>query len=215
MRRAAIVLAALLALAGCTGDDEPAPAPPATATGNPDDLPPGYDEPPDGEIVPDSALTPAEVTALLRLPATDPSTADTCTPADLSASIDGFDAAAGHRYARLLLTNTSDRTCTLSGYPGVGARGEWGNRFELTAEQRDPLDGAAPQQVTLQPGAAASANLEWTGELAGAESEKASLLAVQLAQGQDAFGVPVGDEDLVDIGILTTVRVGPFRTVAP
>jgi hypothetical protein len=61
---------------------------------------------------------------------------------------------------------------------------------------------------------------EPTRELAGAEAEKASMLALQMARGQDAWGIPAvgavaadsgaqsGDSVPLDIGMLTTVRIG-------
>lgn len=224
----AVLLGAALALSACGTAGTSRDAPSATASAGADELPPGFDEMPDGEITPDSALSPAEITALLRLPASDSAAPDSCLPDEVSASIEGLDAAAGHRYARVVLTNVSSRTCTVSGFPGIGARGEWGNPFELAAEHRDPsASPATPSVVTLQPGAAGFANLEWTGELAGAESEKISMLVLQLAQGQDAFGVPAvgavaadsgdvsGQAMPLDIGILTTVRIGPVQATTP
>lgn len=227
-RATAVLLGATLALSACGAGGTTPDAPSATSTPSGDELPPGFDEMPDGEITPDSALSPAEITALLRLPASGTATSDSCRPDEVTTSIEGLDAAAGHRYARVVLTNVSSRTCTVSGFPGIGARGEWGTTFELAAEHRDPsASPVAPSLVTLQPGGAGFANLEWTGELAGAESEKISMLVLQLAQGQDAFGVRgvgevAGDSgDLsgqpmpLDIGILTTVRIGPVQAMAP
>lgn len=224
----ATLLGAALALSACGTAGTTRDAPRVTATAGVDELPPGFDEMPDGEITPDSALSSADITALLRIPASDAATPDSCRPDEVSVSIEGLDAAAGHRYARVVLTNVSSRSCTVSGFPGIGARGEWGNTFELAAEHRDPsASPVTPTVVTLQPGAAGFANLEWTGELAGAESEKISMLVLQLAQGQDAFGVPAvgavsadsgdlsGQAMPLDIGILTTVRIGPLQATTP
>ena len=224
----AALLGAALALSACGTASTGSDAPSVSSTPSSGELPPGFDEMPDGEITPDSALSPADVTALLRLPASGTAAPDSCRPDEVNVSIEGLDAAAGHRYARVVLTNVSGRTCTVSGFPGIGARGEWGTTFELAVEHRDPSATPVPQSpVTLQPGAAGFANIEWTGELAGAESEKISMLALQLAQGQDAFGIPgVGEVaadsgDLsgqampLDIGILTTVRIGPVQAASP
>ena len=224
----ATLLGAALALSACGTAGTTRDAPRVTATAGVDELPPGFDEMPDGEITPDSALSSADITALLRIPASDAATPDSCRPDEVSVSIEGLDAAAGHRYARVVLTNVSSRSCTVSGFPGIGARGEWGSTFELAAEHRDPsASPVTPTVVTLQPGAAGFANLEWTGELAGAESEKISMLVLQLAQGQDAFGVPAvgavsadsgdlsGQAMPLDIGILTTVRIGPLQATTP
>lgn len=224
----AVLLGTTLALSACGTDGTSRDAPSVTATSGADEPPPGFDEMPDGEITPDSALSPADLTALLRIPASDTATPESCLPNEVRVSIEGLDAAAGHRYARVVLTNVSSRTCTVSGFPGIGARGDWGNTFELAAEHRDPSASPVnPIVVTLQPGTAGFANLEWTGELAGAESEKVSMLVLQLAQGQEAFGVPAvgavaadsgdlsGQAVSLDIGILTTVRIGPVQATTP
>jgi hypothetical protein len=42
-----------------------------------------------------------------------------CTNADLTASYRGGDAAMSHVYGRIVLTNTSDRTCVTGGYGGL------------------------------------------------------------------------------------------------
>ena len=118
------------------------------------------------------------------------------------------------RYGTLAVTNTSASACTVSGYPGFGARGAWGHAFQLLAEQTDISPNGTPTGtpvVELAPGEAARASVEWTGELAGAESEPASSLVVQLAQGQPARLVAPGD---TDIGMLTTVRIGALLPAA-
>jgi hypothetical protein len=135
----------------------------------------------------------------------------------------GFDVAAGSRFSSLRVTNVSGSTCAVAGYPGIGARGEWGRALLILAEQ-DPIDSGDGSPVLLPPGATASAPIRWTGALAGAHDEWISLLVVQLAQGQDPVAVhPViraattADADggppldaAMDIGMLTEVRVGSF-----
>lgn len=220
------VIAAVLALAaltGCTGSgDEDTPIPP-TAVPSPSEgeLAPGWDQPPDTAVTPDPELTDADLLELLRIPATAPADAETCTPADLTLALGAGDAAMGHRYSAIVATNDSDRPCTLRGYPGIGARGEWGSQFLLVASQEgltgqdDPALAADPPPVTILPGETAIAPLEWTGELAGAESEWASILVVQAAAGQTPVAVPAvlaePTSGPVDIGMQTTVRVAWWR----
>lgn len=171
-----------------------------------------------------SALSAAQVTALLRIRATDPGGPSSCGPDDVAARISDLDAAAGHRYARLNLSNTSGRACSVNGYPGIGVRGEWGSRFELAAEHREPRGGVVDvARLVLPPGGTAVSNVEWTGELAGAESERASVLVIQLAQDQHALAIPAAGEVAsdsgglsgqampLDIGARTTVRIGPMH----
>ncbi len=195
--------------AGTSGHERPTQAPPATATPPTEaELGPGWDEQPDTPVVPDAELPQAELDALLRVTATGPDGAGACGPDDVAYLFTFSDAAAGHRYGSLDVTNTSAGACTVSGYPGLGARGAWGHAFELVVEQTETgLDGSptGTPVVELAPGASARSAVEWTGELAGAESEPVSSLVVQLAQGQPARLVAPGE---TDIGMLTTVRIG-------
>ena len=220
------VTAAMVALTGCTSS-EPTPdtstagtptAPPLTA-GEPDEseVPPGWDQTPDGPPpTPDSELTDADLRELLRTRGSSTATDDTCGPAEVTGRLSGIDAALGHRYTSLVVKNTSSRTCTLEGVPGLGARGEQGHRFTVTVEPGSSVSGATGP-VRLAPGAQARSLVEWTGDLAGHDAENASLLVVQLAAGQ--VPVPVAarvtdvptEEGLLDIGMFTTIRLGPFE----
>ena len=234
MRTRVAGLCALLVVLAVTACDPPsdgwtAPtsAPPTSVpTPGEGELTPGFDQPGDAPVVADDDLTSRQVTALLRVRATDGGGAGRCGPADLAVTIANLDAAAGHRFGRIIVKNRTSDTCTVRGYPGIGARGEWGHTFELAAQQVQPrLEGVAPttKTVALRTGGKAFADLEWTGELAGAESERASSIALQLARDQSGFLVKAqgavdpesggtGEVVALDIGILTTVRVGPFRT---
>lgn len=185
--------------------------PPGAPTAQPDgtvaagEPTPGWDEQPDSSVVPDAALTTDQVDALLRVGATGVDAPGVCAGDGVDYTVTQVDAAAGHRYGALTVTNRSPTTCTVSGSPGLGGRGTWGQTFQWSVEQS--TDGGAAT-VTLSPGAAATAALEWTGELAGAGAEQLSVLAVQLARGQHAVRVVPGTTDL---GMLTTVRVGTWQ----
>lgn len=222
---AAVGLAAVLVvvLAGCTDDGspsaEPRPQPPLTA-GTPaeSEVPAGWDEASDGPPpTPDADLSDDDLRALLRTRSSAADAPDACAPEGVDLRLAGFDMALGHRYTSLVVTNTSAVECTIEGVPGMGARGEWGHRFTLTVEPGSTVSGKSGEVVRLAPGAEARSLVEWTGELAGSESEKASLLVVQLASGQ----VPVRvaplisdlpeDEASLDIGMFTTLRPGPFE----
>jgi len=222
---ATVALAALVSLAGCGSSVDPAmpvpgptiSQPPLTAgPPNEEDLAPGWDDPPDGPSpTPDARLGDDALTALLRTRSSALAGSAGCGPDDVSARLDGFDVALGHRYTGIRVTNTSSRPCTVSGIPGIGARGEWGHRFTLTVERGIPSSGHAGP-VRLAPGAEAVATLEWTGELAGHDAERASMLVVQLAAGQVPVRTPAritGDTDPLDVGMLTTLRVAPFEPV--
>lgn len=214
----------LVALAGCgttaAGEyaapvPEPASEPPLSA-GPPDEteLSPGWDQQPDGPSpTADARLDGAALRALLRTRSSAPGGGDRCSPGDVSVRLAGFDVALGHRYTAIRITNTSSRPCVVSGVPGLGARGEWGHRFTLTVERGIPNSGHGGP-VRLAPGDEAVSTLEWTGELAGHDAERASMLVVQLAAGQVPVRVPArieGDTEPLDIGMLTTLRVAPFE----
>ena len=81
-----------------------------------------------------------------------------CSTADLAAQIKGGGAAAGQRYATMVLTNTSGRTCYVHGYGGMALLG--------APRQGVPTDlhrnaSPAPTTVTLVPGASARSLLHW------------------------------------------------------
>lgn len=216
--------AALLTMTACTGDESAAPQsqPPLTA-GAPEEseLGSGWDEAPDGPPAkPDADLSDDELTQLLRTRASATDGAEMCTPTDVKALFSGFDMAAGHRYTTLVVTNTSSRNCVLDGVAGVGARGEWGKQFKLTVEPGRTVTGQPGGPVRLAPGAEAKSLVEWTGELPGNDAEVASLFVVQLAAGQVPLRVPAkldglpAGEDHLDVGMLTTMRLGPFEPSA-
>lgn len=178
---------------------------------------------PDGPApTPDQALTAADLTGLVRRPASDPVDDQRCTPADVRLSLTGLAAAAGHRYAQLVATNAGDRTCQLRGWPGVGFRGAWGTAFPVIAEQVGPSIervGVPPADpgvaVSLAPGGRAAAELEWTGALAGNRQERMSLIAVQFGAGGPAAALPVPAGNQIDLGAETTVRIGPWGASGP
>ena len=183
-RVAVLVLLVPTAAAGCSGDPAPRPDP------------------------------AADLADLLRTRATATGPAH-CAPRDVEVALRGYDVATGHRYTWIVVRNRTDDTCVVEGYPGLGVRGTGGAGFDTAAERRPaPPDEEAP--VSLAPGEAAAGMLEWTGELPGAGAERASLLVVQLASGQQPVAVPArledepDDTEPLDIGPLTTLRVGPF-----
>jgi len=61
-----------------------------------------------------------------------------CTNADLTASYRATDAGAGHRYGRLILTNTSSSSCRTGGYGGLSYVGNGDGTQIGAAATRDP-----------------------------------------------------------------------------
>ncbi|MET3805860.1 hypothetical protein ABIB25_002868 [Nakamurella sp. UYEF19] len=232
----AMVAAVAVAVAGC---GEPGPATATSATSDqtqrpvevtdangmrPGVVPSTRVEPPSGADRPDGAaptpdrkLSADELKALIGTPASAGAATDRCSARDVSVALSGSEAAAGHRYAQLIAANTSGRTCTLVGWPGLGLRGAWGTAFATVVERSTigvdrigvpPADAATA--VTMAPGGRAAAEFEWTGALAGVRDEPVSLIAVQFTVDGDPAVALLDPDERVDIGPETTVRVGPW-----
>jgi hypothetical protein len=72
-----------------------------------------------------------------------------CTNADLTASYHAGDAAMSHTYGRIVLTNTSDRTCVTGGYGGLSYVGGGDGTQVGAAADRDP---GTVRLYVLEPG---------------------------------------------------------------
>jgi hypothetical protein len=82
-----------------------------------------------------------------------------CASASLRLSIGRLGAAAGHFYQSVQLTNTGSTQCVITAFPGVSyVTGNNGAQVGQPAQR----NGAPGSQVTLAPGAMASAQLEMT-----------------------------------------------------
>jgi hypothetical protein len=81
-----------------------------------------------------------------------------CSASTLKGEIQSGDAAAGNRYAKLAVTNTSTGPCTLYGYGGLQLIDASGRAAPTNLVRKaDP----GPTLVTLQPGQQAFKNLHW------------------------------------------------------
>lgn len=130
------ILAVALVAACSTGRDQPAAPATVTVTASP------------------SVQAPVTVTAA---PTTSPVDAPPgpCTDADLKVTHNALESQ-GSEYRLLLhFTNTSARPCTLTGYPGADLANETG---PVVHAERRP--GNATPHLTLQPGQAATADLQ-------------------------------------------------------
>jgi hypothetical protein len=81
-----------------------------------------------------------------------------CTAATLTGTVRQEDAAAGNRYATLLVTNKGTGACTLYGYGGLQLVDAQGNPTP-TNLTRTPDPG--PVLLTLKPGGSAGKKLHW------------------------------------------------------
>jgi len=129
-----VVLSACGAPRESTGD-----GPPLTVTSPPAES--GPVTPPSAAAPPSSAATSAGEGVAAA--------GGRCRAADLAGTVAPSDAAAGNRYAELVVTNRSGRTCTLYGYGGLQLV-DGAGRSTPTRLTREPNPG--PSLVTLPPG---------------------------------------------------------------
>jgi Domain of unknown function (DUF4232) len=90
-----------------------------------------------------------------------------CHTGQLAGRVHMLDAAAGNRYAAVVLTNTSSATCRTFGYVGLQLAGADGTRLP-TSVIRESQPG--PQGITVRPGKSAWTRIHWTVASAAGES---------------------------------------------
>lgn len=76
---------------------------------------------------------------------------------NLAVTVGNFDGAAGHLYVELLFTNTSTRTCTLTGFPGVSYLDATGKQVGPAAVRDNSIGRVIP--VRLSPAGTGYAEL--------------------------------------------------------
>lgn len=91
--------------------------------------------------------------------ATGPGAPSRCATGMLSAHFTVQGAAAGHRYAALVLTDSSDLTCRVFGYPGLQLLGASGAELPTNVIR---LVHTSPRLITLHPGESAWTMLRWS-----------------------------------------------------
>jgi hypothetical protein len=82
-----------------------------------------------------------------------------CRTADLSDRIKAGSPGAGQRYATVVLTNVSARTCTIKGYGGLALLGAPGQGVPTDLRR---VGTSGPTRVDLHPGGSARSLLHWT-----------------------------------------------------
>ncbi|MEG3627797.1 DUF4232 domain-containing protein [Streptomyces sp. C6-003] len=98
-----------------------------------------------------------------------------CHSSELRARVGRVDPGAGQRNFPVVLTNVSDRTCTLYGYPGTAFVDASGRQLGPDP-RRAP---SAPETVTLTPGASAWSGLSFASpEISGARAATPDALLV-------------------------------------
>ncbi|MEV7808578.1 DUF4232 domain-containing protein [Microbispora sp. NPDC088329] len=123
-----------------------------------------------------------------------------CRTTGLRARVGRQDAAAGNRYAPLVLTNTSAKTCWVYGFVGlvlIDGRGD-------VLRTRTRRESVTPHRVTLRPGASAHARLHWTVVPSGHETRcpaSARLMIIppdEVAHLEVPFTATVCDDGRID-----------------
>lgn len=143
--------------------------------------------------------------------------AGTCTLDDLRLTNDGWDAAVGNTWTRVVATNSSGRRCSLSGYPEV--RLEQGGPLALTVQRTDDPGRLEPsgapetaRPVGLDPGEGAAFTMWWRGYRTAADQQTPQRLVLRLTSSPATADVPLDRSpapfDVVDGAI---VEVGPWR----
>jgi hypothetical protein len=158
-RVAAAVTAGVIAMLSACGTSTESTGDGATTQ------PPVTTPPPVPPASPTTAPTTAPPTGSESAP---PSAGTKCTAKDLKGSVAPLDAAAGNRYAELVVTNKSGRMCTMYGYGGLQFI-DGDGKATPTQLSRQPDPG--PAVVTLPPGGSAAKKLHWGVVPSGNESQ--------------------------------------------
>jgi hypothetical protein len=105
--------------------------------------------------------------AMASVPAAGATTAAAqCSTADLSGQLKPGSPGAGQRYATVVLTNTSGRTCTVGGYGGLALLGA--PRQGVPTDLRR-VTSPAPTPLTVSPGRSVRSLLHWSAVAAADE----------------------------------------------
>ncbi|AWS44012.1 DUF4232 domain-containing protein [Streptosporangium sp. 'caverna'] len=89
-----------------------------------------------------------------------------CSTGGLKARVGAVSAGAGQRYAPLVLTNTSTKSCWVYGFVGLIMFDGRGDALRTRVRR----ESVRPQRITLRPGAGAHARMHWTVTVTGHES---------------------------------------------
>ncbi|GAB3888963.1 hypothetical protein GCM10027612_30440 [Microbispora bryophytorum subsp. camponoti] len=123
-----------------------------------------------------------------------------CRTTGLRARVGRQDPGAGNRYAPLVLTNTSGKTCWVYGFVGlvlIDGRGD-------VLRTRTRRESVTPHRVSLRPGASAHARLHWTVVPSGHETRcpsAARLMIIppdEVAHLEVPFTATVCDDGRID-----------------
>ncbi|MBQ0826274.1 DUF4232 domain-containing protein [Streptomyces tagetis] len=203
-RRTALIasaVAVLGALTACGAAGGTASAAPSGTAGRPSGTAgtsAGRSAPPAGAVPGDTA---ASASASGR-------TGDRCHTAQLRASVGRDDPGAGQRNFPVVLTNVSQRACTVHGYPGAAFVDASGRQLGP-----DPVrTPASPVTLTLAPGASAWSGLSFSSpRISGARTAIPASLLVTPPDERDSLTVRWTGGEVPVGGNASAVRLGPLE----
>lgn len=180
------------ALAGCGAaqDGEADSSAPARASASTEPPRDGSGFTPEPEPPPPTPDQPAPVSDPDEAP---PAVGTPCQPSQLAAVATPVDAATGYRQMDVVVTNTSELSCVLDGFPGADGTGLAGSDLALVRVDgvwSDPADGEA-RTLEVAPGAAARVHVGWRGDPVGTYDEKLGAFQLVLDGTTDGPGVGV------------------------
>lgn len=145
-------------------------------------------------------------------PTGSPAASDACTPENSILLAPPADGATGHRLQSLQLVNTSDKPCTLAGYPDVAFGDQNSHVMDVAVEHGSSFmaQDAGPTKIELDPGAAARAGVAWD-----ANSVHGQLAARELWVAPFAGAVRSSWDVSLDIVPGTTVSVTAWEVRTP
>lgn len=146
-----ILAASALLMAGCSSDSEPE----ATST-------------PTAAVTVTETVTESATASSSASATTAPAAGPECNSSDVAARVTGGQAGAGQREAFLVLTNTSDETCSITGYPGLQLLTSTNAKVPTKVVR---VASPAPKTVKLKPNAAATSALAFGAVATGSEPQ--------------------------------------------
>ncbi|WP_245687388.1 DUF4232 domain-containing protein [Streptacidiphilus griseoplanus] len=132
-----------------------------------------------------------------------------CHTADLRASIGRNDPGAGQENFPIVLTNRSNRTCTVYGFPGVAFVNSAGEQVTVDPER---ATGQQKQLVRLTPGQSAWSPMSFSNPaISGVTTVTPVAVLITPPDETSSLRVPWAGGEVSNTGKASVPQVGPFR----
>jgi hypothetical protein len=136
-----------------------------------------------------------------------PAASSKCRTSELSARVGDNHPGAGQENFALVLTNTSSRTCTLYGYPGLAFVNEAGEQVTTDPQRTE----AQKVKVTVAPGDSAWAPLTFSNpRMTGVTTITPAAIRLTPPDERDYLKAPWKGGPVSNTGKASVPRVGPF-----